>query len=901
MSRIPQPPSNRAPSTPAVTSSPQTSRFTARKSPGSTPSRPLRAQQSLQSLKPPKSPLLAKSPSRPPARLKSPNPDENPTPQPKLSIKEQIALKRAQAKKALQAEQSVGSHLDFGGLEDALPDALKKNQSDDELDLGRWSVKEAIERARSSGALNLASRALLCLPSALFEIHLGVKPERLKSVPEEPSISTNDDTPSHRRAANSSAPSWYEAQDLEILKAWSNEIVEIQPEISMFGSLKTVDLHNNRLTMLPASFADLTALTALDLSHNSLTSLPVNLWALPNLSSLNISYNALTSLPFRAPFDVAGANPLARTRDPRGAWFCQSITRASAPLPRLTVLDASHNQLRASSIDYLPAASSLPSQLSKVDLSANPLGECTSLIQALAGLDRLHELHFEHAEIGNDSFPVDIFSSLDFIPFTVLRILDLGETHVTAPVIEAAFRQPTIKQELDFEVTNEEPHEGILRVVTGKKVIKEAWEVEAERRAKLRRHGAATTEGLNIGSTSASSGIGAKSTGVKEAWEIEAEQGLLTEGAKRRARARAAAAAAQASSQSTPAHGGPGSLKKSAVAEKEPWEIEAEQGLLTEGAKRRARAMAAAASANVKEEIKEPAPLSTPHDEVAPLPSPTRASVMSNPQFYDASSRTLTLPPSAPPPKSPHLRSFSHAPSSGLSLGLKVKTSGVSELALALPMPTVPLAAIAAQPLAQTLKVLILTGRKQDVVFSLLEVDGLSLPILEELRLEGCNLPDSVAVARVDSTARTSEPLLPLLSRLFPSLRTLDFSYNLLTSTCLTKDALSSLILASADSDSDASARKGLRHLRLRGNRINELDGFIGIAELFKGNRDCPTWKMEELDLRDNEISKLPPELGLLPLDVLLVDGNLFRVPQRRIWEREGTKGLLSWLRGRIE
>ena len=26
-----------------------------------------------------------------------------------------------------------------------------------------------------------------------------------------------------------------------------------------------------------------------------------------------------------------------------------------------------------------------------------------------------------------------------------------------------------------------------------------------------------------------------------------------------------------------------------------------------------------------------------------------------------------------------------------------------------------------------------------------------------------------------------------------------------------------------------------------------------------------------------------------------------FRVPARRIWEREGTKGLLSWLRGRIE
>ena len=71
------------------------------------------------------------------------------------------------------------------------------------------------------------------------------------------------------------------------------------------------------------------------------------------------------------------------------------------------------------------------------------------------------------------------------------------------------------------------------------------------------------------------------------------------------------------------------------------------------------------------------------------------------------------------------------------------------------------------------------------------------------------------------------------------------------------------------------SVRKGLRHLRLRGNRINQLDGFQAIAERFRGNRDVPEWRLEELDLRDNEIGKLPPELGLLPVDVFLVDGNV--------------------------
>jgi hypothetical protein len=89
----------------------------------------------------------------------------------------------------------------------------------------------------------LSIRSLPCLPSALFEIHLGITPDPLKSVPEEPSIGTTADPPTtSRRGGRSGGPSWFEAQDLVIIKAWNNEIVEIQPEISLFGSLKTVDV-----------------------------------------------------------------------------------------------------------------------------------------------------------------------------------------------------------------------------------------------------------------------------------------------------------------------------------------------------------------------------------------------------------------------------------------------------------------------------------------------------------------------------------------------------------------------------------------------------------------------------------------------------------------------------------
>ena len=95
----------------------------------------------------------------------------------------------------------------------------------------------------------------------------------------------------------------------------------------------------------------------------------------------------------------------------------------------------------------------------------------------------------------------------------------------------------------------------------------------------------------------------------------------------------------------------------------------------------------------------------------------------------------------------------------------------------------------------------------------------------------------------------------------------LNLTYNLLTSAALTTPVLSALILAD-------SGRVGLRVLGLRGNRITGLEGFEGLAEMFKGHREVPEWKLDELDLRDNDISRLPPEMGLLPLDVFLVEGN---------------------------
>ena len=109
------------------------------------------------------------------------------------------------------------------------------------------------QRTLLKGSLNLATRSLPCLPSALFEIHLGVNPDPLKSVPNEPVLPPSEPSKAALRRGNRDQTSWFESQDLTVLKAWNNEIEEVQHEISLFGSLKTVDVSIFYNTYTPIS------------------------------------------------------------------------------------------------------------------------------------------------------------------------------------------------------------------------------------------------------------------------------------------------------------------------------------------------------------------------------------------------------------------------------------------------------------------------------------------------------------------------------------------------------------------------------------------------------------------------------------------------------------------------
>ena len=92
----------------------------------------------------------------------------------------------------------------------------------------------------------------------------------------------------------------------------------------------------------------------------------------------------------------------------------------------------------------------------------------------------------------------------------------------------------------------------------------------------------------------------------------------------------------------------------------------------------------------------------------------------------------------------------------------------------------------------------------------------------------------------------------------------------------LSSSTLSTLVLADG-----ATGRAGLRALRLRGNRLENLGGLAMLARnaFADGAEDKDgvrgRWTLEELDVRDNALETLPGELGLLPLEVFLVEGNV--------------------------
>ena len=542
-------------------------------------------------------------------------------------------------------------------------------------------------------------------------------------------------------------------------------------------------LQNNRLVSLPDSFADLTSLVNLDLSHNVLTSLPHHIYSLPALCLLDISHNAFTTLPFSMPFDPATSTPVPSRRS-NSLFSAPEIVRATCPLPSLTSLDASHNKIVSSAIHH----SALPQNLRTFDLSYNPLGDVAELVTSLSALTQLVDLRMSRCNIDDTSFPTSLLTSANKSNFPKLTVLDLEETRVTQIAISKALS--CLTQIIDFEAPITDARTvpmGTLAVAVGKRIVREAWEIEADRHVQRLRE---KRSAVNLGGTSTP------------------PLPLLPQPvAKEKAEADAIA--------------------------------DAEQDPVSEDARSHSRAETAELMAH---DARPDVPTTTP--------SPTLPGLG---RYWDPRTLTLMLPPS---------------PGRPVRYNARAATTEEERL----PRATLPLTLIVTQPLADTLRTLELRGRRAEPAFLISVSNGQALlPQLETLNLEGCALSDAIPGADAAHGGT-----LGVLVQLFPSLRNLELGYNNFTGALVERGMLERLLFAGK------GGRTGLRRLGLCGNRIEELHGLCELARVVFGAEAAreyvelrTKWTLEELDVRENSIAGLPGELGLLPLDLFAVDGNL--------------------------
>lgn len=104
--------------------------------------------------------------------------------------------------------------------------------------------------------------------------------------------------------------------------------------------IRSLDLRNNSLNLIPVYICELKNLTTLDLRENSLEIIPESIRNLVNLEVLKLDHNHLTILPSQI-FDIDNLKSLSF-----GHNSLLLLDRAIGNLDKLTLLDISYNQIQ---------------------------------------------------------------------------------------------------------------------------------------------------------------------------------------------------------------------------------------------------------------------------------------------------------------------------------------------------------------------------------------------------------------------------------------------------------------------------------------------------------------------------------------------------------------------------
>ncbi|GAA5885273.1 hypothetical protein JCM16303_005981 [Sporobolomyces ruberrimus] len=739
-------------------------------------------------------------------------------------------------------------------------------------------------------------------------------------------------------------------EDLEFLDLHGNLLTSIPPSLGYLVHLTSLNLASNSIRNFPLQIVNLRFLRDLDLSHNKLEKLWTSTWE-SDLAQVLVPPETSPSATPESPerirdFFANSDSPFRRSQQP------DSSPSSTSPFPLLQSL-----KLSGSAFDKCTFTSNgfeFPPRLKTLDLSSSQLID-TSLPPALLGrLADLTELDLSDNGLTEDLFSSELFpldSSERFFPS--LRTLDLSlnpidhlqhiEEFLTANVARPIEYVGLAKVVLNLVKSEEQRLRGGKRI--GLKLESEAEEetigVEVEvrlrecmlrgeqerRRAKFPSREGSTPStisqkaGLSVPPTSRSVAASPSSSPprsqdlsrtasmgeqsqespttpsrkqvVLEPWEVEAASGLSTPAGRRKAAAQAAREKAERLKQEQEEKQrlkeerirmAKLELEEKQAQEAREIEQEMEKTTLEEsGGETRDEMISPSPSPppyspRLLTELPKPRPQSQATDEASARPAadPSDPAFLTISSAYNTATRAVnlssrslsalpTLTNGAPPASLP-------APSS-LDLSRNVLTA-------------IPLLSIGSWNWSSTLRTLTLSHNRISALFEAGTTTALpSLDSLISLDLSYNSL------ASTSTSPSSSKPSFSQIGSLFPSLRSLSLSHNRLTSL----EGIDALLLSP-----DEASTPRLQTLSLQGNKISDISCLCQVAERFSSNEE-KTWSLEQLDLSDNEIARLPPTLGLLPHSLILsVSGNTFRFPRREYWENPGARLLLPNLRERL-
>ncbi len=181
----------------------------------------------------------------------------------------------------------------------------------------------------------------------------------------------------------------------------------IAAQIASHHKIKTVELHHNSFTEIPASIAFFGGLTTLNLSHNGLSS---DTWIrdtveLPNLVELNLSSNTFDSLtpvlrwleaPNLAKLDVS-FNRLTALPSPSS-----TSGHLRSKFPKLTILLASNNKLREMNADSVRGLRTIDASSNEIERMDPKLGLLMDLKQLEISGNRFRVPNWRVVEKGTE-------------------------------------------------------------------------------------------------------------------------------------------------------------------------------------------------------------------------------------------------------------------------------------------------------------------------------------------------------------------------------------------------------------------------------------------------------------------------------------------------------------------